>query len=612
MKNISRHRVKKYSHGFFISLCVIAFVSFKSDDFSSYKFPYEKAGLTKEQAAAHLVSRFTYGASPGQVEEVVKHGLENWFEKQLEGGHDDKSLNQRLGEYEILSMTNSEIVNTYRKNAQVLKMAFADGAITKDSSNKSKGAYRDELKAYMIKQGIKPERELVRQFVNQKILRAVYSEDQLHEVMTDFWFNHFNVSFTKRTAAPFIPNYERDVIRPNVLGEFETLLLSIARSPAMLFYLDNFSSSVEDDDSSNKPKKRARGLNENYAREVMELHTLGVDGGYTQADVTNAARVLTGWTVYPMGEQGYGGAVKKLVDNLGEEKMKARGFVHDGDFLFTPNRHDKSRKQVLGREFSGERGYEEGVELLKMLAHHESTAKFISRKLAVRFVSETPPEALIDRMAKTFQKGNGNIRKVLITMVSSPEFWAKEALRSKTKSPMEVVISSIRALDAEVKQPYQLYTWISRMGQPLYFYQAPTGFPDRDQYWINTGALLNRMNFGLALADKRIPGVSFDLLSLNGGHEPGDAHEALKTYAGLLMPGRESETTIKRLTPLLSAPDLQQRIDSAANKNTAIGKDSLIVELDATIKHNKPEAAYAYKLSQVVGILLGSPEFQRR
>jgi uncharacterized protein (DUF1800 family) len=615
MNNTIDHRVKKYSRCLVIALCIVALASFNTiDDGPAYKFPFEKAGLTEEQAAAHLISRFTYGAAPGQVEAVAKQGLENWFEEQLEG-KPDKVVDKRLSQYEIVSMTNAEIVNTYRRNAQVLKMAIADGVISKDSTDKSKQAYREQLKAYMEKNGLKSERELVRQFINQKIIRAAYSNNQLQEVMTEFWFNHFNVSFTKRLATPFIPNYERDAIRPNVVGEFEKLLFATAQSPAMLFYLDNFSSSVEVEDQPGKQKKRAKGLNENYAREVMELHTLGVDGGYTQSDVTNAARVLTGWTVYPMGEQGYNAGIKKQIEKLGEDKMKARGFVRHGDFLFVPNRHDKTSKQVLGKTFPASGGYEEGVELLRMLATHQSTAKFISKKIATRFVSENPSSALVDRMAKTFEKEKGNIQKVLITMVTSPEFWDKSALRSRTKSPMELVISSVRALNADIKQPYQLYTWMNRMGQQIYFYQAPTGFPDRDQYWINTGALLNRMNFGLALADGRIPGVSFDLLALNKNHEPGDANEALVTYNKLLMPHRDTESTIKRLTPLLNTPDLQKKIDSAASRSDATRntmQDSLLVDSEKDMVRAKPEMTYDYKLSQVVGILLGSPEFQRR
>jgi uncharacterized protein (DUF1800 family) len=614
--------VNKYSRAIVLTLlAMIAEVLLSSFVMDAHVnvvvFPYSKAGLTKEQAAAHLLSRFTYGAIPGQVERVASQGLEKWFDEQLAASLDDRTLKEKLNGYDILSADNQQIVSTYRKNAKILKMAIADGAIDKDSVDKSSNAYRKKLLDYMTKKGLKPERELIRQFVNQKILRAAYTQNQLQEVMTEFWFNHFNVSFTKRNAAPFVPNYERDVIRPNVLGNFNDLLIATAKSPAMLLYLDNFSSAVAKE-NSNPKNNRVKGLNENYAREVMELHTLGVDGGYSQRDVTDAARILTGWTIFPMGDEGFGSGVKKMIEKVGEEKLKARGLVHEGDFLFIPNRHDNGEKQVMGKVFPPGRGLEEGTELLNMLSRHPSTAKFICRKLATRFVNDSPPPALVERMEKTFLNKQGNIREVLMTMVSSIEFWEMEALRSKTKSPMELAISSIRALNADVKQPYQLYNWINRMGQQLYFYQAPTGFPDRGQYWINTGALLNRMNFGLALADDRVPGVSFDLLALNNQHEPESAEDALIAYGKLLMPARSMDETVERLTPLLNAPDLQQRVNDAAGQHTKskinTSADSLITEAGTAGEQTpmRPENNYKYRLSQVVGILIGSPEFQRR
>ena len=582
-----------------------------------YRFPYKKAGLTEEQAAAHLVSRFTYGATPGMIDNVMATGLENWFEKQLAARATDAPLNERLREYDALTLNNAEIVNTYYKNAQILRMAVADGVIGRDSAKVNIARYRKQLQQYAIDKNIKSERELTRQFINQKILRAVYSENQLQEVLTEFWFNHFNVSFTKRICSQFIPAYERDVIRPQAQGKFKDLLIATAKSPAMLLYLDNFSS-VGAMDSTNtqrvSSKKRMRGLNENYAREVMELHTLGVDGGYTQSDVTEAARILTGWTIYPMGKENFGNGYKKLQDKVGEEKLKTRGFVHDGDFLFTPNRHDAGEKKVLGISFAAGGGYAEGIQLLEMLAAHPSTAKFIATKIATRFVSDNPPASLIDSMAKTFRDTNGNIKKVLITMTSSIEFWDTSAIRAKTKSPFELAISSIRALQADIRNPYQVYTWVTRMGQPVYFYQAPTGFPDKGQHWINTGSLLNRMNFGLALADERIPGIKFNLLGLNNNHEPESAEDALATYSKLLMPGRDMEETIKRLTPLLNAPDLQQKVDEAAGKATrpAAATDSLHEELAFDQPMIKSDKTDIYRLSQIVGILLGSPEFQRR
>ncbi|GGB17436.1 DUF1800 domain-containing protein [Puia dinghuensis] len=534
-----------------------------------YHFPYRQAGLTERQAAAHLLSRFTYGARPGEVDAVVQMGLESWFARQLEASLPDDSVDRRLTQYDALTLTNEEVANTYPRNGQVLRMAIRDGVIDKDSVKVDRAAYRDVLQNYMQEKGYKREQELFRQFCCQKMLRAAYSENQLLEVMTDFWFNHFNVSITKNDCAEFIPAYERDVIRPNALGRFNELLLKTAKSPAMLYYLDNFISSapVQNDTSA----QRARGLNENYAREVMELHTLGVDGGYTQQDVTEAARVLTGWGVYPIGEFAKAGRAAQL-NRWTDEQIARRGFVHDGDFFFNANRHDKGEKVVLGHVFPAGGGYQEGVDLLNMLAHQPATAKFISRKIAVRFVSDDPPASLIDRMAKTFMERNGDIRQVLITMVSAPEFWSPLALREKTKSPFEVAIGAVRALNGDIRQPMPLYNWVTRMGEKEYYYMAPTGYPDRGTYWINTGSLLNRMNFGLALAEGQIPGLQINLLALNNGHEPESAEAALQVYGRILLPERDLTATEKRVGPML----------------------------------------YDKGLAETVGIIIGSPEFQRR
>ncbi len=516
------------------------------------RMPWKQAGLTERQAAAHLLSRFTYGAIPGQVDAVVQMGLENWFAQQLEAQLPDDSLEQVLTRYDALELSNEQVVETYPRNGQVIRMAIRDGVVDKDSVRVDRKEYRQVLQNYMQEKGYKREQELFRQFFCQKVLRAAYSQDQLLEVMTDFWFNHFNVSITKNDCAEFIPAYERDVIRPNALGRFNELLLKTAKSPAMLYYLDNFNSSAPVD-SMASPTRRARGLNENYAREVMELHTLSVDGGYTQQDVTQAARVLTGWGVYPMGEIAKAPQAAVL-RRFSDEQIERRGFVHDGDFFFNANRHDKGEKVVLGHVFPAGGGYEEGVDLLNMLAHHPSTAKFICRKLAVRFVSDEPPTTLVDKLSKTFLEKNGDIRQVLITMVTAPEFWSAEALREKTKSPFELAIGAVRSLHATIDQPMQLYNWVSRMGERKYYYQAPTGYPDKGTYWINTGSLLNRMNFGLALAAGRIPGVRVDLLALNDGHEPESAQAALVIYGHLILPERNLDATVRRLTPMLNDP----------------------------------------------------------
>jgi uncharacterized protein (DUF1800 family) len=624
-----------------------------------FKFPYQQQGLTERQAAAHLLSRFTYGATPGEIDAVVKSGLENWFNQQLNAGLPDDSLNQLLAQYDALKLSNTQVVTEYPKNAQVLRMAISAGLVNKDSVKTDKKAYRDVLQNYMQQNGMKPEQELFRQFVNQKILRAAYTNNQLQEVMTSFWFNHFNVSITKNDCAQFIPAYERDVIRPNALGKFNDILLATAKSPAMLYYLDNFSSSVANDDvQANKglvrrrlmqnmadqsadtgrramlinklqKAKKAQGLNENYAREVMELHTLGVDGGYTQQDVTQAAKVLTGWTIYPMGQ--YGKAAKNVMDKVGDDRLESRGFVHDSDFMFNANRHDKSEKIVLGKHFGPDGGYQEGVQLLSMLAHHQATAKFITRKIAVRFVSDNPPQSLLDKMAKTFLTKDGDIKQVLITMVSAPEFWSASAIREKTKSPFELAIGSVRSLHANIVQPYQLYNWISRMGEKVYFYQAPTGFPDKGQYWINTGSLLNRMNFGLALASGRIPGIKIDLAAMNNHHEPESAQAALIAYSKLIMPERKLDETVKRLTPLLTDPTLMQKVDEASSNKlyAKVGQpasmsmtaaEKAIADNKMGLKGKRKNNFMAMQsaggdnsmLAQVVGVIIGSPEYQRR
>jgi len=536
-----------------------------------HRMPYREAGLTEKQAAAHLLSRFTYGATPGQVDEVARMGLEKWFEQQLKADLPEDSLETLLAPLDALKLSNEQITATYPKNGQVIRMAVRDGIIDKDSVKADKKAYRDLVRDYMDKKGFKPENELFRQLYCQKILRAAYTQNQLREVMTDFWFNHFNVSVTKNDCAQFIPVYERDVIRPGALGKFGDLLKATAQSPAMLYYLDNFSSSGAIDERRDEMRPMARmvrksqGLNENYARELMELHTMGVDGGYTQQDVTQAARVLTGWT------------------------------VRESSYLFTPNRHDKGEKTVLGRHFGPDGGEDEGLQLLDMLAHHPSTAHFICRKIAIRFVNDDPSSALVDRMAKTFTDKNGDIRQVLLTMVYSPEFWSAQAIREKTKSPFELAIGAVRSLHARIAQPMQLNNWITRMGEKMYCYQAPTGFPDKGQYWINTGSLLSRMNFGLAFTTGRIPGLSFDLAALNNNHEPESAQAALVTYCHLIMPERDLDPTIKRLTPMLNDPNLPQKVSAADG------------EADST-RALPPSAS----LTQVVGVIIGSPEFQRR
>ena len=631
--------------------------------------PYKKAGLTREQAAAHLLSRFTFGATPKQVQEVAGMGLDKWLNQQLDASLPDSEADARLQGYDALNLRNEDIVNTYLNAGQVIRIATRKNLLNKDSiKNLDKPEYRQQLRMVMEKEGYKLPQELQRQLINQKVIRAAYGQNQLKEVLTDFWFNHFNVSLTKGQCQQYVMTYERDAIRPNVLGSFEKLLEATAKHPAMLEYLDNATSVSNENGMAKKQEKNAfvnalrkrmqqmaedsnqegnqvmqqivknrktQGLNENYAREIMELHTLGVEGGYTQDDVTEVARALTGWSVAPMYKDGPG---TRLLESIPPAAMARRGLVREGDFLFRGDKHNENPKTILGHHFPANGGYEEGMKVLDLLANHPSTAKFISTKLAVRFVSDTPSVALVNRMAETFLKTKGNIKAVLITMINSPEFWDKKALREKVKSPFELAISAIRATNADIQQPFQIYNWCIKMGQRFYYYQAPTGFPDRASYWINTGSLLNRMNFGLAFATQKIPGVKINLAALNNNREPESAEAALQTYSRILLPEREQQDNIRRLTAMVRDVNLEQKINEAAGKTPAPGaaaSDMMQQSVDDDMmdavprrkaregqravlsKKNLPVttlyvAGNVNTVSQVTGIIIGSPEFQRK
>ncbi len=610
-------------------ILLFSFTHLVATSTTSIKLPYKKAGLNTRQAAAHLLSRFSFGAKPGEIDEVVKVGLELWLEQQLDGYLNDSAANNRMTLMNTLQLSNETIANTYLTPGQILRLAVKHNLVTKDSvKGLDKAEYREEIRKIMVAEGLKPFLELQTQLINQKIIRAAYGSNQLHELLTDFWFNHFNVSLTKPQCQQFIMTYERDAIRPNVTGNFEQMVLATAKHPAMLEYLDNAQSVSDNNAMARDPRrirvqnninkaideklsdtmqkgnaflqqavntKRIAGLNENYAREVMELHTLGVDGGYTQKDVTEVAKALTGWAVVPLLKDA---PQRKILDRAGANQIEKRGFVREGDFIFRADKHDESTKQILGKSFDAKDGYQEGLAVLSLLSNHPSTAKFVCKKLATRFVSDKPSDALVQKMADRFLKTNGNIKEVLITMVNSVEFWQTDALREKIKSPFELVISAVRATNADLRQPFQVFNWCSRMGQRFYYYQAPTGFPDKAGFWINTGSLLNRMNFGLAFATGKIPGINVNLLSLNQNHEPESAEAALNIYSHLLLPERNQEENIKRLSIMLSDKTVADKIAAASDKHTAVAMTY--------------QTGNNSTVSQVTGVIIGSPEFQRK
>jgi len=586
---------------------------------ASVHMPWKAAGLTERQAAAHLLNRFAFGPRPGEVDAVVKMGLDRWFERQLGAGLADAKVQEDLRDLPALGMTTAQIFQTYPPAGMVLAQAKQAGIIPEgvkkgDLKNKEneeqRKALKDKVMAFAAERGYRPEKELLGQLMTQKLVRAVESENQLEEVMTDFWYNHFNVSLTDNKARPYLLSYERDAIRPHALGNFRDLLEATAKSPAMLVYLDNAQSTAAPDEpttmqdemgrvprqrarlggqgggrfggrgifgarrapaataananaNAKDPKKRPRprGVNENYARELMELHTLGVDGGYTQQDVVQVARAFTGWTIMPAQAKAREAAETRLAR---AGRVGGLGFREQGDFLFRADQHDAAEKTVLGTRLPAGRGIEDGEAVLDLLAVNPATARHLATKLAVRFVSDHPSPALVNRLANVYLKTGGDVRRMLVAIVESPEFWSRDAVGSKIKSPFELAASALRATGGDIIDPRELLRWITRMGQPLYAYQAPTGYPDRAEAWVNTGSLLNRMNFGLQLAANRVKGVSIDLPAINQGHEPESREQALRTYSALLMPGRDLSATLKLLSPMVTDPNLAKKIDQAA------------------------------------------------
>ncbi len=504
----------------------------------------KEAGLSQEQAAAHMLDRLTYGARPSEAACVAARGLDLWLEEQFETSLPDTELDERLAAFPALWMEAQRQVGCYPDIHLVYAHARRFHDLIPPSGTPVDADWRERRVAQFRKeQGYLDEDvDLSRELVGQKIIRARYCKNQLTEVLTDFWFNHFYVTPTNFRARTWVIAYERDVIRPNVLKRFRAMLGATARHPAMLWYLDNAQSTsppgvptsmqvaidrlrregdsdvthiesclarIQDEIAQMESEEQAivdkefrprLGINENYARELMELHTLGVDGGYTQRDVSEVARAFTGWTVYPIG-------ITPEWFKTGFDAGRAVGFSREGYFLFRPDWHDATEKRVLGETISAGGGQEEGEAILDRLAAHPSTARHLARKLAIRFVCEDPAPTLVEQLSVVWLEAGGDIQRVMEALITSREFWQEAAKRSKIKSPFELAVSALRALDADLTETTAIGEWCARMGQPLYGFQAPTGFPDRGSFWINAGTLLSRMSFGLALASKEIPGV---------------------------------------------------------------------------------------------------------
>ena len=429
-----------------------------------------RSDLSRNEQIDHALSRLTYGARPGDAQRVRAVGLERWIAAQLAPDRiDDRRLDSLLAGYRNLDTPTSEIAAMYREVQAAQRQQQRD-SMPPPAPTASRRALQLTLT----------------EVASARLVRAVASERQLYEQMVDFWENHFSVFSGKGQTRLYIPSYDRDVIRPRAMGNFRDLLGAVAKSPAMLFYLDNAQSTADTGRATMRPMRiqlgRRRGLNETYARELMELHTLGVDGGYTQADVVEVARALTGWSIDP----------------------------REGTFVFRPAVHDAEEKTVLGQRLAPGRGIEDGEQVLDILANHPATARYIVTKLAVRFISDTAPPAVVDRCAAVFTAKRGDIRETLQCVVTAPEFFSRAAYRAKVKTPYELVVSAFRATGALPDRTPRSVQIVARLGQPIFGRQTPDGWPDRGDEWMNAGAMVNRVNFGLQLASGRIPGVAVD------------------------------------------------------------------------------------------------------
>ncbi len=430
------------------------------------------ASLTARDSAFHALNRLAYGARPGEADSVARIGVMRWIERQLDADHvPDPRLAAREREFKILDYGRADLAGRYRDAVRERQRLQREAAASGDSMRLRGSAPMREF------------RELGGELQQLAIVRAALSERQLREVMVDFWTNHFNVFVGKGADRFLLPSYIEETIRPRALGNFEDLLIATARSPAMLFYLDNAQSVAP---GSSRPfplsamrrggqgvRSRPTGINENYARELLELHTLGVDGGYTQQDVINVARIFTGWSI--------------------ERPERGAGFVYH-DWA-----HDQGDKVVLGQKFKSD-GEDEGVRLLKFLANEHATMHHVSAKLCARFVADEPPDGCIDAAVAAWQQSRGDIRTVLRAIFTSPDFWSAQAVRSKVKTPFEFVVSAVRATGVEPDDTPRLAQLVARLGEPLYQQPAPTGYAETEEHWVNSGALLARMNAAMMIA----------------------------------------------------------------------------------------------------------------
>jgi uncharacterized protein (DUF1800 family) len=617
------------------------------------------------RTVAHVLDRLGFGARPGDVERVQKMGLAKYIDQQLYPDKiADKALETRLSEFPTLKMSTTELAENYfnpadearrqQQQAQARAAAASDPNMMAGTAPPANGAGRRGQPPPPppgqppvatppgqppVQPPPSPEQRMLQQkaqsvpqeLMQGKLLRGALSERQLEEVLVDFWFNHFNVFIGKGQVRQYLTEYERDAIRPYVLGNFREMLGATAHSPAMLFYLDNFQSRTPNPpaftgrgragqfpnlqqrlaDPKLTPEQRQQilarmnvidpqqqrrqgGLNENYARELMELHTLGVDGGYTQQDVIEVAKILTGWTI-DRPQQG-------------------------GSFTFNAQFHDNEAKTVMGKKFSPG-GESEGERLLDMLAMHPNTAHHIAFKLAQRFVADEPPASLVDRAAKRFLETKGDLREVTRVIITSPEFFDTKYYAAKVKTPLEFVISAVRATNAEIVNAQPMVQALNQLGMPLYGAQPPTGYSMTADAWVNTGALLARMNFAQQLVNQGIPQGAAPPPGRGRGNPPPGASDARPPVRPAQLQGagngqgqQQMQNQMQRQFNMTGRGPLLVDIQALAPDTSEASITRAIETLlaagasDAT----RQVIAKATTPQQVVALTLGSPEFQKR
>ena len=634
----------------------------------------DKKALTEDQKVLHVLNRLGFGPRPGDVERVKAFGLQKYIEQQLNpAAVDDAAAEAKVRNLEVFNMSTAEVFAKYPnpgallrrleggRQAQANANARANGsdamtpaaaapvAMTEADRRERQRKLQELYREY----DLRPAGQLMPQIVSNRVLRAVYSERQLQEVMVDFWQNHFNVFSGKNAVRWYIPSYERDVLRKHALGNFRDLVVGTAQHPAMLFFLDNFESVAPNGGQQNRgggrlaeavrsgkltpqmrerikrnqgltdeqldqrvkrfetasQNQRRRGINENYARELMELHTLGVDGGYTQKDIVEVARAFTGWTIAD--PRGYQRAAAGTITGEEEQRLarlrRQAGVpddVESGEFYFNQRTHDNGEKVVLGQKIN-EGGVKDGLKVIDILVKHPSTARFIARKIAVKFVRDEPSEELVGRIADAFRKSDGDIKATLRAIFSDREFFAPENYRAKIKTPFELAASSIRALGGETNGGPQMLAMLNKLGEVPYGYQAPTGYPDTAGDWVNTGALLERLNFAVAVASNRIPGTRVDLKQFSAA----DRAKILDKAVSVILEGELSAATRASLAKQLEQP--LPEVEAGAEPDDE-GDEMPGARRRGGRQARMNAPAGDPEVFKVVSLVLGTPEFQRQ